>query len=149
MTTHPAHLRIARANQVDELTHGFRVISVDRETFVREFVAARLTNPEIRNATSADVADRTGMYRLAIEYGRVVGGYAVQVNAEFKIELCNLWGPGYGSRLVGDALHNGAEVLDCFDGFLPEFYARHGFVEVTREPNWTPGGPDVVFMAAS
>lgn len=148
-TTHPALARIARANEVDEMTHGFRVISVDRETFVREFVAARLTNPEIRNATSAEVADRTGMYRLAIEYGRVVGGYAVQVNSDFRIELCNLWGPGYGSQLVSDALHNGAEVLDCFDGFLPEFYARHGFVEVTREPNWTPGGPDVVYMAAS
>lgn len=147
--THPAHLRIARANEVDEITHGFRVQSVDRETFVREFVAARLTNPEVRSATSAEVADRTGMYRLATEYGRVVGGYAVQVNDDFRIELCNLWGPGYGSRLVSDALHNGAEVLDCFDGFLPEFYARHGFHETSREPNWTPGEPDVVFMAAS
>ena len=148
-TTHPALARIARANEVDEMTHGFRVQSVDRETFVREFVAARLSSPEVRSATSAEVADRTGMYRLATEYGRVVGGYAVQVNSDFRIELCNLWGPGYGSRLVSDALHNGAEVLDCFDGFLPEFYARHGFHETAREPNWTQGAPDVVYMAAS
>lgn len=147
--THPALARIQRANQVDALTHGFRVRSVTREEFIREFTAARLTNPEVRAATSAEVLERTGMYRLATAYGQVVGGYAVQVNADFRIELCNLWGPGYGSRLVNDALHNGAEVLDCFDGFLPEFYARHGFVETGREPNWTPGEPDVVYMSVA
>jgi hypothetical protein len=126
----------------------FRVVAVNRETFCALFSVARL-DPQIADATSADVADRTGMYRVAYADAEIVGGYALQVNDDFRIELCNLWGPGYGSRLVADALHNGAEVLDCFDGFLPEFYARHGFVEVTREPNWTPGGPDVVYMAAS
>jgi hypothetical protein len=146
--THPALARIERANQTDALTHGFRVDSVDRDTFLAAFFTARL-DPKIKAATSADVAERTGIYRLATAYGKVVGGYAVQVNSDFRLELCNLWGSGYGSRLVGDALHNGAEVLDCFDGFLPEFYARHGFVETSREPNWTPGEPDVVYMAAS
>ena len=131
------------------VTELFHVASVDRETFTRAFYAARLADDNIREATSVEVAERTGMYRLAYAHGQVVGGYAVQVNADFRIELCNLWGPGYGSRLVSDALDNGAEVLDCFDGFLPEFYARHGFVETSREPNWTPGAPDVVYMAAS
>lgn len=122
--------------------------SVDRETFCALFAVARL-DETVRDATSPDVAARTGMYRVAISDDLVVGGYALQVNSDFRIELCNLWGPGYGSRLVSDALHNGAEVLDCFDGFLPEFYARHGFHETAREPNWTQGAPDVVYMAAS
>lgn len=147
-STHPALARIERANQTDALTHGFRIIAVSREEFLAAYYAAR-RDPQVRAATSAEVANRTGLYRLAYAYGEVVGGYANQVNADFRVELCHLWGAGYGGRLVGDALHNGAEVLDCFDGFLPEFYARHGFVETSREPNWTPGAPDVVYMAAS
>ncbi|WDS51795.1 acetyltransferase [Streptomyces phage Triumph] len=55
---------------------------------------------------------------------------------------------GRGEDLVWDAVtHKGATKLDCFDGFLPEFYKRFGFVETERVPNWTPGEPDVVFMA--
>lgn len=54
---------------------------------------------------------------------------------------------GRGDALVAAAIENGATNLDCFDGYLPSLYARHGFREVRREANWTPGGPDVVFMA--
>ena len=39
-----------------------------------------------------------------------------------------------------------ARTLDCFDGFLPDFYAEFGFVEYKREPNWDPKGADVVYM---
>lgn len=52
-----------------------------------------------------------------------------------------------GSSAVEAAITNGVRRLDCFDGFLPGYYARFGFREVGRVPNWTPGGPDVVFMA--
>ena len=44
------------------------------------------------------------------------------------------------------AIASGARTLDCFDDFLPGFYARFGFVEVRRESNWTPGKEDVVYM---
>jgi len=54
---------------------------------------------------------------------------------------------GAGDVIMRDALAAGAVRLDCFDGYLPAFYARHGFRETSREPNWTPGGPDVVYMA--
>jgi hypothetical protein len=55
---------------------------------------------------------------------------------------------GRGEDLVWDAVtHKGAKRLDCFDGFLPEYYKRFGFVETERVANWTPGQPDVVFMA--
>lgn len=54
---------------------------------------------------------------------------------------------GRGDELVRAAIKAGARRLDCFDGYLTELYARHGFREVRREPNWTPGGPDVVYMA--
>lgn len=55
---------------------------------------------------------------------------------------------GRGEGLVWDAVtHQGADKLDCFDGFLPEYYKRFGFVETERVPNWTVGEPDVVFMS--
>ena len=55
---------------------------------------------------------------------------------------------GRGEGLMWDAvLHKGASKLDCFDGFLPDYYKQFGFVETERVPNWTPGEPDVVFMA--
>jgi hypothetical protein len=56
---------------------------------------------------------------------------------------------GRGDSIMRDALHYGATHLDCFDGYLPTFYARHGFRETRRVPNWAPSGPDVVYMALS
>jgi hypothetical protein len=49
--------------------------------------------------------------------------------------------------MVQSAIERGASKLDCFDGFLPAYYERFGFVETERVPNWTPGEPDVVFMS--
>lgn len=43
-------------------------------------------------------------------------------------------------------LAKGAQTLDCFDGFLPDFYSKFGFVGYKREPNWVPGKADVVYM---
>lgn len=54
---------------------------------------------------------------------------------------------GRGEFLVREAVKQGAETLDCFDGYLPSFYQKMGFVEIKREANWTEGGPDVVYMA--
>jgi hypothetical protein len=53
---------------------------------------------------------------------------------------------GRDDDLIGWSVRLGTETLDCFDGYLPTLYARHGFTEVKREANWTPGGPDVVYM---
>ena len=54
---------------------------------------------------------------------------------------------GRGDAIVYSAIENGARKLDCFDGYLTEFYGRHGFTEDYRVANWSPGGPDVVFMS--
>lgn len=53
---------------------------------------------------------------------------------------------GRGRELLEAAIWRGAESLWCFDGYLTELYGRHGFAEVSREPNWTRGQPDVVHM---
>jgi len=65
-----------------------------------------------------------------------------------KGELISLYSAeGKGSWTVQEAVKRGACHLDCFDGFLPEFYEQFGFSVTAREPNWTEGGPDVVYMS--
>jgi hypothetical protein len=62
--------------------------------------------------------------------------------------------------LLVEALKNGGERLDCFDGFLPELYARFGFTPVARlgfnddfaPEHWNfdrDGRPNIIFMAHS
>jgi hypothetical protein len=64
---------------------------------------------------------------------------------------------GAGMDAVKDALNKGAETLDAFDGFLPNYYKQFGFEEFDRtkfDPAQKPkvwdveqhGKPDVVFM---
>lgn len=53
---------------------------------------------------------------------------------------------GRGDHMMQHAIQAGGNKLDAFDGYLPKFYGKHGFVEHKREPNWTPGQPDVVYM---
>lgn len=73
-----------------------------------------------------------------------LSGYAVRGDGEL-LGVFSLV-RGRGTKLVQDAVFRGATHLDCFDGYLPAFYARAGFVEVRREPNWAPGGPDIIWM---
>lgn len=73
-------------------------------------------------------------------------GFAIKSDGDL-VNVFNLTGiKGFGSILVNAAIELGAQKLDCFDGFLPEFYAGFGFREVSREKNWTEGQPDVVYM---
>lgn len=51
-----------------------------------------------------------------------------------------------GRAAIKAAIQLGAYKLDCFAGYLSELYSKFGFEVVRREPNWTPGGPDVVWM---
>ena len=65
---------------------------------------------------------------------------------------------GAAREALFEAIKKGGYTLDCYDGFLPPFYAQYGFVEVGRlkfDPKYAPptwdskkhGTPDVVFMA--
>ena len=60
---------------------------------------------------------------------------------------------GEGKKALLEAIARGGRRLDCFDKLpgqshgLPEYYSKFGFKEVRREKNWTPGGPDVIYMS--
>lgn len=80
---------------------------------------------------------------LAMDGNTVTGGFGV-----LNGELIGLfaWPGTWGVWLLHRAMGEGATRLNCFDGFLPEYYAKHGWREVRREPNYEAGGPDVIYM---
>jgi hypothetical protein len=112
-------------------------------TYRLALAAARASDSRIAEVTTKpEDMPRTARYCLSADFR---SGFGVSADGE----LIGLFSTvkGRGADLIGAAVANGADKLDCFDGFLPSLYARFGFVETAREPNWTPGGPDVVFMA--
>lgn len=121
-----------------------RHTEVTEQTFAMFFETARRESDLIRNSTSRmlEVTGEPAHYYLGKDFR---SGFVVRTTGElvgvFSLER------GRGRAIMRDAIRAGATTLDCFDGYLVDFYKSHGFVEVDREPNWTPGGPDVVFMA--
>ncbi|WJN62617.1 hypothetical protein [Streptomyces phage phiScoe1] len=105
---------------------------------------ARTSSERIADATSKPAEmPRGARYYLTADFQ---SGFGVAKDGTL-IGLFSLV-KGRGEDMVWDAvLHRGASKLDCFDGFLPEYYKRFGFVETERVANWTPGEPDVVFMS--
>ena len=124
----------------------YRVTKVTKSQFIEVYYHARQLSERIANATSpaSEVADTTvdsdGFY--LDHNGRY--GFIVKANGEL-IALFSML-KGIGQTLVKFAIEAGAKSLDCFDGYLVEFYSKAGFMEVYREPNWNEGGADVVFM---
>lgn len=118
------------------------ILEVPRETFGNALHQARLIWQKCKDSTSKpEEMSLTARYYLT-EDGQ--SGFGVTTDGEligvFSLER------GRGDQLVAAAILMGARRLDCFDGYLPKLYARHGFSEYDRKPNWTPGGPDVVWM---
>jgi hypothetical protein len=99
-------------------------------------------NDKVREATSdANSFPERGRYYLSTDFKSGFGITDVgELVGVFSTEK------GRGDRLISEAKRLGAKRLDCFEGYLTDFYARHGFREVYREANWTEGEPDVVYM---
>lgn len=106
------------------------------------FEAARTDRDEVARATSDfDATDVDTRFWLAAD-GR--SGFAVTLEGELRFVFSTV--RGRGNDIVRAAVDRGARHLDCFDGYLANLYARHGFYTTRRAPNWTIGGPDVVWM---
>lgn len=119
------------------------VCQVSSAEYEAAFQAARDASVLVRGATSPaeDVVRDAREFYLTTD-GK--SGFAIGPDGTL-MGLFSLT-RGRGDLLVRQAVELGARRLDCFDGYLPGLYSRHGFVEYDREPNWTPGGPDVVYM---
>lgn len=83
-------------------------------------------------------------------------GYAIKSDGDI-ISVFSKSGSGEGKHALVSAIVNGGSKLDCFDGFLPQFYTQYGFVEYERwnwddqysPPGWNKerfNSPDVVLM---
>lgn len=104
-------------------------------------------NKRARAMTSVYSPEELSQMQLYMVNG-ANAGYALK-NGDELVNVFNNGGMatfGRGQEIVADAVRRGARRLDCFDGDLVRFYEQNGFRVVRREPNWTPGEPDVVFM---
>lgn len=98
-------------------------------------------SPGVGNFGARFYKDACKVRCMINDHGATVGGYIV-LHGELKALWCDV--PGEGWRLISDAITEDASRLSCFDGDLVGLYSQFGFKVVTREPNWTPGEPDVV-----
>jgi hypothetical protein len=128
-----------------ELAVNMAVHSVHHTLYTGALRQARRVSDRIADATSKpEEMPRDARYFITPDFR---SGFGIDAEGTF-IGLFSLE-KGRGTELVKAALREGASKLDCFDGFLPEYYKQFGFIETERLPNWTPGEPDVVFMALS
>jgi hypothetical protein len=115
--------------------------------FVFALTAARDSNQHVRRSVThpTDLTDNAQWFLTA---DGKTGFGITHSDDEGNRELIAVFSTvkGRGPQIVRTSVLHGANVLDCFDGFLVEFYTKHGWREYDRAPNWTPGNPDVVFL---
>lgn len=123
----------------------FQVVLAGR--FSRRIANLKRVNPRMgENLWKYDISEYRNMRLFMTSDGS--SGFALKETLA-GYDLVNVFNTGIkgmGHILVSAAIEQGATTLDCLDGFLPTFYAKFGFEEYNREPNWTAGEPDVIFM---
>ena len=122
------------------------LIEVGGFKFQDSIIRARMVNRKFDdNLTIYATSDYNAMRCFLTPDGK--SGFAISKEGEL-VNLFSLVG-GRGADLVQAAIQEGATKLDCFDGYLVRLYSGFGFQEYRREPNWTEGQPDVVYMRRS
>ena len=122
-----------------------RIIQVSQCKFERAYEWGWDNSENIRNnCTPISEIDWTDKVLYLTSDCRA--GYAVN---KYTNELTNVFSTvkGRGGLLVTSAIAQGANNLDCFDGYLVKFYTSLGFKSLRTEANWTKGQPAVVYMA--
>jgi len=113
------------------------------DSFIHGLTNAQEARERIKGATTPahEIKDEGQACYISKD---ILSGFMVSETGE----LTSLYSlkAGRGDDMVYQAMKRGACHLDCFDGYLVEFYKRNGFVVTGRHPNWIAGGPDVVYM---
>lgn len=120
----------------------------------KRFVEERDRSPRQEFLTPKTEQDLANHTVVLLKSGKA--GYAISPEGDLQ-NVFNNNGQGAGAEAICDAIARGATTLDCFDGFLPMYYAKFGFEKV-REISWDDqyapdgwdygrlGRPNVVFM---
>lgn len=127
--------------------------AVRNDVYTAALSYAKGLSPRIdANTSYPEDESNVGRYFM-LDYENT-SGYFLEANGERSYELRGVFSTvkGKGADILGHACSMadaaGAMLtLNCYDGYLVSLYGRYGFVEVAREANWTPGQPDVVYMA--
>jgi hypothetical protein len=123
----------------NELTHS----PVSSEIFRNTLKNASKESDKVKEFVHLyDPSEYSGMKTFLSADGK--SGYAIKPDGDLVSVFSTQ--KGRGDTIVQEDIKNGAVKLDAFDGYLPTLYKKHGFEELKREKNWTPGGPDVVYM---
>jgi hypothetical protein len=120
-----------------------------------EFIAARDQSTRQNFMSPLKPEDLSGHTLVSTKDHKA--GVAIDPKGDLQ-NLYNNGGPkGIAADLVAQAISKGANTLDCYDGYLPDYYRQFGFVETGRmkfDPQFAHGWdinkngqPDVVFMA--
>jgi len=115
------------------------------DDFMKALAQAEKSNPRIAEFLTKYAPEEYKQMQMFLHPDKM-SGYALKPGGE----LVNVFSgvKGRGDELIKDAIKRGAQKLDAFEGYLTkDLYPKHGFKEIGRSPNWTPGGPDVVYMA--
>ena len=121
---------------------------VSYNVFINNLEFAQAVNDNVRKATTPVQEierDLTTDYYLAYD-GFVNNGMGFAIDDTGELTSVFSINKGNGAAIMKSAIDNGAQHLDCFDGYLTTFYKKYGFLEVDRQENWTAGQPDVVYM---
>lgn len=118
---------------------------VDVQVFSKYLTLAGLMSPLIAmNTIEATELDQSSnaMYFLSKDNN---SGFGITSSKEIVALFSTV--KGRGAELLTSAVTNGAQHLNCFDGYLVGLYASFGFEEVRRVPNnYGRSNPDIVYM---
>lgn len=122
----------------------FRTVS--QAEYGQAFIAAQNSSRKIKLATSPWHEVQAGLGEFDQYFLGAGGmlGFIIKQGGEL-VAVFSL-AKGMGDAIMKAAIANGATHLDCFEGYLTDFYKRHGFCSYKIVPNWTKGEPSVHFM---
>lgn len=120
--------------------------NVSQTEFLQALKHAQATSLKVQKATSPWDEVQAGLGDFDQYFLGTGGmlGFVIKQGGELVAVFSLV--KGMGDSIMKAAIANGATHLDCFEGYLTEFYKRHGFCSYKIVPNWTKGEPSVHFM---
>lgn len=133
----------------------FDIITVDYEGYKAKLDKFVEENPDKKPFLTVDI-NPDEVEEFIVVYGLNAGLY-IKKDGELGGLFNGSDVNGIGKKLVQKAVDRGADHLNCFDGFLVDYYSDLGFEPVNRiewDDEYAPEGwnyekfgkPDVVFM---